>query len=247
MAAVHLGDPPKPVVTRERISKLSQGPRDGLGKRIWKLPRHDERRAERRGGQVRDRKTVTDEVAARLKLCLDTVEGGSHLGRSRADGRRVDPVAELVEHREDREHRSHSALGAFAEAHPERESGNHTVRVVHEHRAEDCCAELMPELLVEEVLQLHGAPARGFVARIERGIRAKLLERLEDSRRVADRLPLEKENRQCRAPGRPERSRQVVEEEGFPDVRDPLEIQRPANLLVEVRDGEMPEDGGGRS
>ena len=69
------------------------------------------------------------------------------------------------------------------------------------------------------------------------------LERGDDARRVADRAAVEKQDRQRGCP-RPERRRgRYVAPERAADVRDPLLVERPAHLLVEVRNRQVPEDG----
>src|SRR5581483_870652 len=95
------------------------------------------------------------------------------------------------------------------------------------------------------VLELGRAPALGRVRREERRIGPELLQRLDDPGRIGDRLPVDDENRDELLPRHPEDAGQVeAGKEGTADVRDALPVEGPAHLLVEVRETEVPENGG---
>src|SRR5881409_2340514 len=55
--------------------------------------------------------------------------------------------------------------------------------------------------------------------------------------------PVEQQDGQLHLPGRPQRPRHVAQRERPAHVRDALPVERPARLLVVVRDREVPEDG----
>src|SRR5206468_2011839 len=101
----------------------------------------------------------------------------------------VDPVAELVEGAESRQDGAHGAPRAGAHA-----GGEDVPRadgVVREQRPHDRRADRVTDLLVEEVLERERPPARRLVARVEGRLGLEALERLDDARRVRDRLPVE--------------------------------------------------------
>ena len=101
------------------------------------------------------------------------------------------------------------------------------------------------QLLVEEVLQLERAAALLGVGRVERRLGVALLERGDDRGRVADRAAVHlqhREGRCCSPRVSQKRDRDVhPRQRRAADVRDPLVVQRPARLLAEVRDVDLPE------
>ena len=104
-----------------------------------------------------------------------------------------------------------------------------------------------PQLLVEEVLELQRARPLGGVGRVQRGLRRVLLERGDDGGGVADRAAVELEHRQPAL-----LAARLVHRAGAVEprhrraqlVRNPLVVQRPARLLVVVRELDVPEDRG---
>src|SRR5262249_9270464 len=107
----------------------------------------------------------------------------------------------------------------------------------------DSAPDMRAEFFIEEVLELEGALPLGRILGVERRLRPALLDRGDDSGRVPDRLPVESENGSRHPTAKAFRGQRVENwEEGAPSVGDPLEVQRPADLLVVVRDLELPED-----
>jgi hypothetical protein len=122
-----------------------------------------------------------------------------------------------------------------------------TLRIVAE-LVEGEQADVGPQLLVEEVLQLERAAALLGVGGIERRLGEALLERGDYLGRVADRPPLELQHREgdvAGVAGEPHRGRDVGagDGDGAADVRHPLVVERPAHLLAVVRDVDVPESG----
>src|SRR5262249_55414626 len=100
------------------------------------------------------------------------------------------------------------------------------------------------ELLVEELLERERPAALRRVGRVERRLRPQALEALDDARRVVDRLAVEHQDGQRLLPRHPEHARDVeAGQERAAHVRDALPVERPARLLVEVREAKLPEDG----
>src|SRR6059036_1635880 len=94
---------------------------------------------------------------------------------------------------------------------------------VHEHRP-----DRRPELLVEEVLELERAAARGLVARVEGRLRIRALEGRDDTRRVVDRTTVEDEHWDGRLPGHsPDLPEVEPGQERPAHVRHALEVERP--------------------
>ena len=85
------------------------------------------------------------------------------------------------------------------------EDGSGADRIVREQRPHDRRADRVTDLLVEEVLERERPAACRLVARVEGRLGLEALERLDDARRVGDRLPVEEQDGQLRLPGRPQR------------------------------------------
>ena len=240
MALVHLADPLKGGAPGERGAVLREPRGKRAGPWIRELWRLDERIEERGGGQVSDAEAVADEVAARLELALEAVDRRERpLARDLGAGG-VDLVAEPVERTEDG--REDAQRPPAAATHADGEECRGEARImdelgVHEHRP-----DRRPELLVEEVLERERAATPGLVPRVEGRLRKCALEGLDDARRVVDRTTVEGEHRDGRLPRHSQDLGEVKPGQERPaHVRDPLEVERPAGLLVEVRDGEVPE------
>ena len=106
--------------------------------------------------------------------------------------------------------------------------------------------DLGADLGVEVVLELERPRALRRVGRIQGRVGVKLLQRGDDRRRVADGPAVDLEDRQ-RAPaaaGQPGRVEGMkARERRLAHVGHALVVERPARLLVEVRDLDVPEDG----
>src|SRR5262249_42702669 len=99
------------------------------------------------------------------------------------------------------------------------------------------------ELGVEVLLELERSPALLRVARVERRLRSERLECLDDPRRVRDLASVDDENRHGLLAAQPQHRREVEPGQERPaDVRDALPVERPARLLVVVREAKLPED-----
>jgi hypothetical protein len=106
--------------------------------------------------------------------------------------------------------------------------------------------DVRTELLVEELLQLERPRTLAGIARIERGLGHRFLERGDDLGGVADRPAVELQDgeRVAAASRQDEGDRDVrARGRGAPLVLDSLVLERPASLLVVVRDADVPEDG----
>src|SRR5688500_15444951 len=99
-------------------------------------------------------------------------------------------------------------------------------------------ARVRTELLVEELLELERPPA---LFRVKRGFRVEALKLRDDARRVADPAAVEHEHGQRVTAAQPPRG-PVMEAsvQRVPRVADALVVERPAHLLVVVRDLEVP-------
>ena len=105
-----------------------------------------------------------------------------------------------------------------------------------------------PSLLVEELLELQGAPELARIGGIERRIRVALLQRLDDAGRIADPLTVQRQHRK-RRPAASFANAQAVVHHGrrrAAHVRDLLVVERPAGLFVVVADLDVVEDRRGR-
>src|SRR5438552_10582605 len=104
----------------------------------------------------------------------------------------------------------------------------------------------MAEVLVEELLELERAPALPGVGRIQRRIGKALLERGDDARGVPDRSAVDLEHGEGGHPaGQGKRDKHVGPGQRIAaDVPYALVVERPARLLVEVRELDVPEHWG---
>jgi hypothetical protein len=95
--------------------------------------------------------------------------------------------------------------------------------------------------LVKVVLELECMATLHLILRVEGRFAVPLLQLGNDRRRVTDRLSIQKKDWQRpmsrRAPG----FEQVVAAGAFAPVRNVLEVQRPAHLLTEMREGDVPQ------
>src|SRR5438132_5055311 len=241
VAPVYLGDP------LERGAGSEQGAVPGEPGRRRRRPGVrilrwlDERVEERGCGQVGDGEAVADEIAVRPELGFDAIERGKDLGVPDGRAGRADPVAEPVQRAEPGNERAEGPAGA--RAHPGREHLRDAPRVTREQVVDEHRSQGGAELFVEEVLERERSLACAFVYRVQRRLRLQPLQRLHDARGVGDRLAVEDEHGERGLPGCPQRPREIAEEKRAADVGDALEVERPAHLLVEVGDGEVPEDG----
>jgi hypothetical protein len=198
-----------------------------------------ERRAA--GRKVGDAERVPGEVARRLDLALETIERGVDAGAAPHGRLVLDAHVEPHHHARDREERAIHALRDGAEVGRHEVGGEVRVRKDGvEHETPDVDADLV----VEVFLELERAPAGRLVARIECRRRLLALERGDDAGRVGDRLAVESEHRDRLLAGEPHHDRRVrARQQRAALVPDPLPVERPTHLLVEVRGAKLPEDG----
>src|SRR5439155_4896159 len=241
-AAVHLGRPVGRPATGEGLAPA----RDGRGPRPrWRIGelggQEDHGREERGGGQVGDAEALADQVAGGLELGLEAVERREHL---LAAARRACIVDLHVSPHHDPEGGEEGAVEATsARPEAEREGGRRELGLRQE-LVEERAPHVRAELLVEEVLERERPAARGVVGRIERRLGSQALEALDDARRVVDRLAVEHEDGDRLLPRHPQHARNVeAGQERAAYVGDALPVERPARLLVVVREAELPEDG----
>src|SRR5438046_7337009 len=238
---VHLGGPAahgpahqRVTPARHRRGQRARGPIGELGREYhW--------REERGGGQVGDAEAVADQIAGGPKLGLETVERREHLLATPRRAAGVDLHVGLHHHSEGGEEGAVEALRDRPV--PQREGGSRELGLRQE-LVEERAPHVRAELLVEEVLELERPAAVGRVGRVERRLGPQALEALDSARRVVDRLAVEHEDRQRLLPRHPEDARDVeAGQERAAYVGDALPVERPARLLVVVREAELQEDG----
>ena len=107
--------------------------------------------------------------------------------------------------------------------------------------------ELVGAVLVEEILQFERPPTLIRIGRVEGRIRPAKLELLNYPRRVADSGPIDIDYGERGGSSAQHARTNFLQpgEDGPSLMRDPLVIQSPACLLVEMRDVEVPEGGYG--
>ena len=110
-----------------------------------------------------------------------------------------------------------------------------------EQRRDDGRAQRRAELLVEIVFQCERALPRVGVTGIQRRLGIALFERGDDMRRIADRPAIQEQDWQRAAPRRAPGADQVAGAEHLTAMRDALVVERPADLLVEVRERDVPQ------
>jgi hypothetical protein len=97
-------------------------------------------------------------------------------------------------------------------------------------------------VLVEEILQRQRPRTLARIGRVERRVGMAALELGDDPRRIADRFAVELEQRERPAAAEPPRPQRVQPgRRRAKAVSDALEVERPAGLLVVVREGDVPE------
>ena len=101
-----------------------------------------------------------------------------------------------------------------------------------EQRRDDGRTQRGTELLVEIVFQCERVLPRGGVSGIQRRLGMAMLDRGDDTSRIADRPAIQEQDRQDAMPRRASGADQVVGAEHLTAVRKALVVQRPADLLV---------------
>src|SRR5262245_24985948 len=241
LAPVQLRDPAAGPPARQGVAPARDRGGERARGRIGELGWEDHGREERGGGEVGDAEAVADQVAGRPELGLETVERRERLlaAARRAGG--VDLHVGVHRDPEGREEGAVEALGARPAA--EREGGGRELGLWQE-LIEQRAPHVRAELLVEELLERERPAALRRVGRVERRLRPQALEALDDARRVVDRLAVEHQDEQRLLPRHPEHARDVeAGQERAAHVSDALPVERPARLLVEVREAKLPEDG----
>ena len=114
-------------------------------------------------------------------------------------------------------------------------------------RVEHDPPDIVCAVLVEEILDLQGALTLGGVRRVEGRIWPATFEFLNYSGRVADSGPIDIYYGEGRCATTQDACTGGLHpwEHGTSLMRNALVVQRPASLLVEVRDVEVPEDRDG--
>jgi hypothetical protein len=118
---------------------------------------------------------------------------------------------------------------------------NATSGSLPEQRRDDGRPQRRAELLVEIVFQCERPLPRRGVTGIQWRLGIALFERRDDTRRIADRPSLQEQDRQRTAPRRAPGADQVVGAKYATAVRDPLVVERPADLLAEMRERDVPQ------
>ena len=147
-------------------------------------------------------------------------------------------MAEPVERRENLEQRVQLLISL---GHAGRQHAQRNIWIVLEEGRHDGRAQRRAQGLVEIVLDCERALPRGRVTRIQRRLRITLFERGDDAGRIGDRPALQEQDRQFALPGRAPGADQVVRAEHLAAVSDALVIERPAHLLVVVRQRDVPQ------
>src|SRR5215210_6854936 len=226
VAAVGLLDPPR---------------RPGVGQLVGELGRGHQGGEERGGRQVGDGEGLADQMVELAELALQPVHRGHGLApRLLAAADAVDQIT--ADGRPD-QGKGRPLDEPRRRAEPLRSDCDRGPRVL-EQGVERGPADAGAELFVEEVLERESPLPVGRAGRVERRVGPVLLERGDDPGRVSDRPPVDLEDRRgspfpLEAPPQPVRARR----ERAALVGDPLEVERPAGLLVVVGEAELPEDG----
>src|SRR5512132_1511298 len=223
---------------------LEELPTRWLRQLVRILTRPDHRVEQGGGGEIGDREASADQVITAVALRLDPVEGGGQ--RFPAALHRL--LRELIApaHVAPGDWERGPESGPSSEAAGPRLIGRHEVERVVEvfpRFPEPDSPHVVAGVLVEEFLQLEGLPALIWIGGIERRVRIATLERLDDPRRVDDPLSVEIEDWQGPAPPREGHGFRATGHQRMSPVQDPLDVQRPADLLVVIGEAVLPEDG----
>src|SRR3954454_16722824 len=243
LPGVHVASPSEESVFVQDVAQRLDARVVALGLGVGEVARRHDGGDERGDREVGDAEAVAHEVAVRLQLAAEALAGEVHLLQRVRDALVVD--AEHLPHARPHEgelgtgEREARATGARHEG-PQEETGVGQGVVDHEQ------ARIRAELLVEEVLEIERPAALLEVRGVERRVRVGVLEVGDDARRIADRVPVLDEDGE----GGRRAARQLTRELAVPpgngglaDVGDALVVERPADLLVVVRDLEVVEDG----
>lgn len=189
---------------------------------------------------VGDRERLAAEKLARGDLTLEPIHRGDGLRATLLGGLGVD--LECPSHADTKHWESGSQQNPRRERLTVGKQWHHEPRVGKQ-RLVGHEADVRSQLLVEELLERERTLPLRRIVRIERSLRPALLDRGDDSRRIADRPPVEGEHGRRRRIAGQTLGLQDVEprKQRAADVGDPLVVQRPAHLLVVMREFELPQ------
>src|SRR5262245_19750635 len=239
VARIDVEHPAEPRATRYALAELHEFRRPRIGQRVRELRRPDDRRHDGRCRKVGDAETVPDEVTAGADRRFEAVEVRAESLPRSPHPRSVDAHVPAEQGSHEREERAPDEKRPGTE--PIRRHAGALGGAIEVRRPEET-ADVGRDFLVEKRLERERARSLRGIGRIERRVGTPALDLGEDAIRADEGGSRNHEDRELVLPGEQADARHMQAGDERPaDVRPALVIERPAHLLVVVRDAEVEE------